>query len=178
MNRIPFRDFTPDVDPSVYIADGVQLIGDVKIDKHSSIWFNAVVRADLAEIRIGARTNLQDGVIAHLNTGQPLIIGNDVSIGHGAIVHGCIIADGALIGMGAIVLNGAEIGEYALVGAGALVAENQKIPPYSLAVGSPARVVRKLTEQDLHRMAVTSNNYISAAQEYMSLQNKRVSDEV
>ncbi len=178
MNHIPYHGKSPKIDPSVYIADGVQLIGDVKIEQDSSVWFNAVVRADLAEIRIGARTNLQDGAIAHLNTGQPLIIGNDVSIGHGAIVHGCVIANGALIGMGAILLNGAEIGECALIGAGSLVTENQKIPPYSLAVGSPARVIRQLTEHDLQRMSVTATNYVKAAKKYKSEQEKRVNDEV
>ncbi|MEF2964335.1 gamma carbonic anhydrase family protein [Paenibacillus sp. M1] len=156
----------PVLDPSVYIAEGAKVIGDVSVGAESSIWFNAVLRGDLSPIVIGSRTNLQDGVIGHVNTGQPLIVMDDVSVGHGAIIHGCTIGQGTLIGMGAIVLNGAEIGEYALVGAGSLVTENKKIPPYTLSLGSPARVVRELTEADLQRMKTTAESYVIKGKEY------------
>ncbi|MNJ51584.1 putative acetyltransferase [compost metagenome] len=156
----------PIVDASVFAAEGAKLIGDVTVGKESSIWFNAVLRGDLAPIVIGERTNLQDGVIGHVNTGQPLIVDDDVSIGHGAIIHGCHIGKGTLIGMGAIILNGADIGEYALIGAGSLVTENTVIPPYTLSLGSPARVVRELTEDDLRRMKLTTDSYVAKGKEY------------
>ncbi|GIP20086.1 MULTISPECIES: gamma carbonic anhydrase family protein [Paenibacillus] len=165
---ISYMGKTPFVDPSVYVAEGAKLAGDVRIGKDSSIWFNAVLRGDLAPIIIGERSNLQDGVIAHVNTGQPLIISDDVSVGHAAIVHGCTIGKGTLIGMGAICLNGAEIGEYALIGAGSLIPENRKIPPYTLSLGSPARVVRELTEADLQRMKLTTDSYVLKGREYRS----------
>lgn len=163
---IPYQGRSPQVDSSVFIAEGAKLIGDVRIGKESSIWYNAVLRGDLAEIVIGSRTNLQDGVIGHVNTSQPLIVGDDVSVGHAAVIHGCIIGTGTLIGMGAIVLNGADIGEYALVGAGSLVTENTRIPPYTLSLGSPAKVVRELTEADLDRMRRTTESYVVKGKEY------------
>ncbi|WP_110932511.1 gamma carbonic anhydrase family protein [Paenibacillus bouchesdurhonensis] len=156
----------PVVDASVFVAEGAKLIGDITMGKDSSVWFNAVLRGDLAEIVIGERTNLQDGVVGHVNTGQPLIVGDNVSVGHAAIIHGCHIGKGTLIGMGAIILNGAAIGEYALIGAGSLVTENTVIPPYTLALGSPARVVRELTEADLRRMKLTTDSYVVKGKEY------------
>jgi carbonic anhydrase/acetyltransferase-like protein (isoleucine patch superfamily) len=120
-----------------------KIVGDVTIGAGNTIWFNAVLRGDLAPIVIGEHCNIQDGVIGHVNSDQPLIVGDGVSVGHAAIIHGCKIGKGTLIGMGAIVLNGADIGEYALVGAGALVTENQVIPPGTLCLGSPVRVVRE-----------------------------------
>jgi len=156
----------PRIADGVFLAPGVQVIGDVTIGESSTVWYNAVLRGDLAPIVIGSRSNIQDGCIGHVNTNEPLIIGDDVSVGHGAIIHGCKIGDGTLIGMGAIVLNGAEIGEYALIGAGSLVTEGMKIPAYTLALGSPARVVRELTEADLQRMKRTTDNYVARGIEY------------
>lgn len=161
-----YKGIQPDVHPSVFLASGVQLIGDVSIGAESSVWYNAVLRGDLAPIRIGRRTNIQDGCIGHVNTDQPLWIGDEVSIGHGAIVHGCRIGTGTLIGMGAIILNGADIGEYALIGAGSLVTENKQIPAYTLSLGSPAKVVRELTEQDLERMKRTMEGYVLKGKEF------------
>lgn len=155
---IRYQGKLPVVDASVFVADGAKLIGDVTVGSMASIWYNAVLRGDLAEIVIGDRTNIQDGVVGHVNTSQPLIVGNDVSVGHSAIIHGCRIGHGTLIGMGAIVLNGADIGEYALIGAGSVVTENKKVPPYTLSLGSPARVVRELTEEDLQRMKRTAES--------------------
>lgn len=163
---IRYQGKLPVIDSSAFIAEGAKLIGDVSVGSEASIWYNAVLRGDLAEIVIGARTNIQDGVIGHVNTSQPLIVGDDVSVGHAAIIHGCRIGKGTLIGMGAIVLNGADIGEYALVGAGSLVTENTKIPPYTLSLGSPARVVRELTEDDLRRMRRTTESYVAKGKEY------------
>lgn len=155
----------PLVDPTAFIAEGAKVVGDVVIGKESSIWYNAVLRGDLAPITIGSRVNIQDDCIGHVNTDQPLIVEDDVSVGHGAIIHGCRIGRGTLIGMGAIVLNGAEIGEYALIGAGALVTENKNIPPRTLVLGTPARVVRELTEKDLERMRRTMESYVEKGQE-------------
>lgn len=162
----PYKQFNPQLHPTVFIAAGVQLIGDVEVEEDCSIWYNAVLRGDLAPVRIGARTNIQDGCIGHVNTNQPLIVESDVSVGHGAIIHGCTIGRGTLIGMGAIVLNGANIGEYALIGAGSLVTENTKIPPYTLSLGSPAKVVRELNEHDLQRMKRTMESYVQKGREY------------
>lgn len=161
-----YKDIVPIVHPSVYLANGVKIIGDVQIGEQSSVWFNAVLRGDLAPIRVGSGTNLQDGVIGHVNRNQPLIIGDSVSVGHAAIIHGCTIGNGSLIGMGATVLNGAEIGEHVLVGAGTLITENKKIPAYTLVLGRPGKVVRELGEDDLQRMAATAASYREKAVEF------------
>jgi carbonic anhydrase/acetyltransferase-like protein (isoleucine patch superfamily) len=161
-----YKQFKPQLHHTVFTAAGVQLIGDVEVDEDCSLWFNAVLRGDLAPVRIGARTNIQDGCIGHVNTNQPLLVEAEVSVGHGAIIHGCTIGKGTLIGMGAIVLNGANIGEYALVGAGSLVTENRTIPPYTLSLGSPAKVIRELNEQDLQRMKRTMESYVQKGREY------------
>jgi carbonic anhydrase/acetyltransferase-like protein (isoleucine patch superfamily) len=164
--QLPYDGKLPLMAPDVFVAEGARIVGDVTIGEKSSVWFNAVLRGDLAPIIIGKHCNIQDGVVGHVNTNQPLIVGDGVSIGHAAIIHGCTIGKGTLIGMGAIVLNGAEIGEYALVGAGSLVTENQVIPPNTLCLGSPAKVVRQLTEQDLLRMKNTADSYVSKGEQY------------
>jgi carbonic anhydrase/acetyltransferase-like protein (isoleucine patch superfamily) len=163
-----FNGKSPQVHPSVYLAPGVQIIGDVVIEEGATIWFNTVLRGDLAPIRIGRRSNIQDGCVGHVNVDQPLIIEEDVSVGHGAIIHGCHIGKGTLIGMGAIVLNGASIGEYALIGAGSLVTENKSIPSFTLSLGSPAKTVRALTEDDLNRMKRTTDSYVIKGAEYLA----------
>ncbi len=171
----PYQGKLPIIGESVFLATGVQVIGDVTIEDETSIWFNAVLRGDLAPIRIGRRSNIQDGCVGHVNLNQPLEVGEDVSIGHSAIIHGCTIGKGTLIGMGAIVLNGATIGEYALVGAGSLVTENTALPAYTLSLGSPARVVRELTEADLKRMKRTTESYVLKGSEYRMEQDSRSS---
>ncbi|WP_373229765.1 gamma carbonic anhydrase family protein [Cohnella sp.] len=163
---LPFMGKLPQLASDVYVAEGAKIVGDVTIGEKSSVWFNAVLRGDLAPIHIGKHCNIQDGVVGHVNRNQPLIVGDGVSVGHAAIIHGCTIGKGTLIGIGAIVLNGADIGEYALVGAGALVTENQVIPPNTLCLGTPAKVVRSLTEQDLLRMQTTAESYVSKGEQY------------
>ncbi|GAB6990286.1 gamma carbonic anhydrase family protein [Paenibacillus pini] len=163
---IKYYEQMPRIHSSVYMAEGAKIIGDVQVGEESSIWFNAVLRGDMAPILIGNRCNIQDGTVGHVNTDQPLILADEVSVGHAAIIHGCTIGKGTLIGMGAIVLNGADIGEYALVGAGSIVTENKKIPPYTLSLGSPARVVRELTEEDLQRMTRTMEGYVEKGRAY------------
>ena len=166
MMLLPYKGIMPSAHASCYIAEGSKLIGDVAIGEKSTVWFNAVLRGDLAPIRIGHSCNIQDGVVGHVNDGQPLVLEDEVSVGHSAIIHGCTIGRGTLIGMGAIVLNGAEIGEYALIGAGSIVTENKKIPPYTLSLGTPAKVVRELTEDDLQRMKKTMESYVTKGIEY------------
>ncbi|GGF75018.1 gamma carbonic anhydrase family protein [Paenibacillus albidus] len=163
---IAYGDYIPRLADNVYVADGAKLVGDVRVGRNSGIWFNAVLRGDLAPVIVGERCNIQDGAIGHVAEGLPLVLGDDISVGHGAIIHGCRLGKGTLIGMGAIVLNGAEIGEYALIGAGSLVTENKIIPPFTLSMGSPAKVVRELNEQDLLRMARTAESYVNKAKEY------------
>ena len=162
--RIPYQQIVPEIHPSVYIAQGAMIIGDVTIGEESNVWFNAVLRGDLDQIRIGARTNIQDGTIVHLDNGYPCIIGDDVTVGHGCIVHGCTVGDGAMLGMGAIVLTGAKIGERAIVGAGALVREGQEIPPETVAVGIPAKVRRDVSTEDLERIRFGTLDYVTRGQ--------------
>jgi carbonic anhydrase/acetyltransferase-like protein (isoleucine patch superfamily) len=163
---ISYKGQLPRLAQDVYIAEGVKLIGDVVIGTGSTVWFNAVLRGDMAPIMIGDRCNIQDGAIGHVNNNQPLHLEDEVSVGHGAIIHGCRIGKGTLIGMGAIVLNGADVGEYALIGAGSVVTENKTIPSYTLSLGTPAKVVRELTEQDLQRMKQTMEGYVTKGKEY------------
>ena len=157
----------PQIDQTVFVAEGAKLIGEVTVGAHSTIWYNTVLRADLSPIVIGKRTNIQDGCVGHVNRGIPLLLGDEVSVGHGAIIYGCSIGQGTLVGMGAIILNGAKIGEYALVGAGSLITENTEIPPYTLAFGSPARVVRELSEDDLLSMKRTMESYVEKGKEQL-----------
>ncbi len=162
-----FNGIEPVLGKRLFIADGAKVIGAVTLEDDVSIWFNAVLRGDLEPIRIGAGSNVQDGAILHTDAGQPCNVGSDVTIGHGAIVHGAVVGDGALIGMGAIVLSGAVIGERALVAAGALVPEGREIPAGWLALGSPARPVRPLTEGEFARMAEGIRHYREKKDQYL-----------
>lgn len=160
-------DVKPQLHPTAYMAPGAQLIGNITIGTESSVWFNSVLRGDNAPIVIGEKTNIQDGCTLHVDPGLPLHIGNKVSIGHNVILHGCTIHDGALIGMGAIVLNHAEIGEQALIAAGTLITEKKKIPPRVLVMGSPGKVVRELNEEDLQMLQFVSEHYVGQSRRYM-----------
>jgi carbonic anhydrase/acetyltransferase-like protein (isoleucine patch superfamily)/uncharacterized damage-inducible protein DinB len=154
------------IHPTAWIAPGAVVVGDVTIGARSSVWFNTVVRGDTDRIAVGDDSNLQDLSVVHVDEGQPAIIGSRVTVGHRAILHGCVIQDDCLIGMGAIVLSGARVGNGSLVGAGALVREGQVIPPRSLAVGAPARVVGEVGEA--HRVAIRhgSTHYAELAASY------------
>lgn len=165
----PYRGKYPEVDPSVYLADSAVVIGDVVIGRDSSIWFHTVVRGDINFIRIGERTNIQDGCVLHVaHEAHALVIGSDVTVGHGAIVHACTVRDGCLVGMGAIILDGAVIGENSLVAAGSLVKMNDVIPAGVLAAGSPARVVRPLTADEIGSLKDTAAGYVEYAKNYLS----------
>ena len=151
-----------------WVAPNATVIGTVEIGEDASIWFGAVVRGDLDVIRIGRGCNIQDGAVLHTDPGLPLTLGADCSVGHLAMVHGCTVGHGSLIGIGAIVLNRAEIGEECLIGAGALITVDKKIPPRSLVVGSPGRVVRTLTDEDIARMQRTAQGYQQRWKRYVA----------
>ncbi|MEW9673426.1 gamma carbonic anhydrase family protein [Ammoniphilus sp. 3BR4] len=161
-----YKNRFPQIDETAYIAPGSKIIGDVTIGKESSVWFNCVLRGDNDSIKIGNNVNIQDGSICHADKNFPLSVANDVSVGHNVILHGCTVGQGALIGMGSIILNNAEIGEYALVGAGSLIPEGKKIPPRTLVMGSPAKVVRELTDRDLENLNMTTQGYLNHCQQY------------
>lgn len=158
----------PRLGRGVFVADNAVLIGDVEIGNDCSIWFGTVVRGDVNSIRIGSRTNIQDNCTLHVAAGTwPVIIAEEVTVGHSAVVHGCTIHRGALIGMGSRVLDGAVIGQGSLVGAGALVPEGMKVPPHTLVVGVPARVKRPLTEQESAHLQQSWLNYIQYKDTYL-----------
>lgn len=163
---IPFHGKSPEVGDSVFVADGAKIVGDVTIETDSSVWFNAVLRGDLAPIRIGQRTNIQDGAVGHVNRGEGLIIGDDVSVGHGAIIHACTIGSGTLVGMGSIVMSKAIVGRGVLIGAGALVTEGTQIPDFSLCFGSPAKVIRRLEPLEMKELQETAARYAAKAKEF------------
>jgi len=157
---IPYQGVMPTVHPSVFVAPGAMIIGDVTIGEESSVWFNSVLRGDLEPIRIGCRTNIQDGALIHMDKEVPCLIGDDVTIGHGAILHSCTIGNESLIGMGAILLTGSTLGERAVVAAGTLVREGQEIPPGTVAMGVPAKVRREVTEAELERVRSGKDDYV------------------
>ncbi len=156
----------PSVDPTAWVAPSADLIGDVRLGPRASVWFGAVIRADNTPILLGEETNFQDGAIGHSDPGAPLTIGARVTVGHQAILHGCTVEDEALIGMGARILNGAVIGAQCIVGAGALVTEGTRFEPRSLIVGSPARAVRPLTDQQVAMLRVSAAHYAEKAAGY------------
>lgn len=162
-----YRALTPRVHATAFVADSAQIIGDVELAEDTSVWFCSVVRADVNIIRIGRGTNIQDGTIMHVNRhGQPTILGDFVTVGHAARLHGCRIADHCLIGIGAIVLDGAEVGEQSLVAAGSLVSPGTRIPPRSFVIGTPAKVRRAVDDADLELIRSSARNYIDLKNEY------------
>lgn len=155
----------PKVAKSVFIAEGAKVMDDVEIGEESSVWYNSVIRGDLAKIKIGSYTNIQDLVVVHVNESQSVTIEDYVTIGHSAILHGCKIGRGSLIGMGAIILDGTVIGEETTIAAGSLVPGNKTFPPRVLLMGSPARVVRELSETEIAAMYETAKRYIRKAKD-------------
>lgn len=154
-----FQGKHPQIHPSAYIAPGAQIIGDVVIEENASVWFNAVLRGDVEQIRVGKGSNIQDGTVIHTDYGFPVNVEENVTVGHNVILHGCTIKSGSLIGMGATILNGAVIGEGALVAANALVLEGRTIPPGSLAAGAPAKVVREITPENAEALRHAAEHY-------------------
>ena len=163
----PFRGILPQVDNSVYIDQSAQVIGDVHIGADSSVWMNVVIRGDVNTIRIGRRSNIQDGTIIHvMRDTHPTRVGDEVTVGHAAVLHGCTIEDRCLIGMGAMLLNGAVIGSDSIVAAGTLVTEETKIPPRSLVMGRPGAVRRALTDTEVALIRDYAERYVGYKKDY------------
>jgi carbonic anhydrase/acetyltransferase-like protein (isoleucine patch superfamily) len=164
----PFRGVLPRVHPTAYIDDSAQVIGDVEIGEASSLWMCVVVRGDVNRIRIGRRSNVQDGTVVHvMKDTHATMIGDEVTIGHAAVVHGCTIGHRCLVGMGAILLNGVEVGEGSIVAAGTLLVEGALIPPRSLVMGSPGKVRRPLTDDEVREIEAYADRYVQYRLEYM-----------
>lgn len=171
----PFQGMHPQIDPTAFIAETAVIIGDVVIGPQSSIWYNVVARGDVNFIRIGSRSNIQDLSMLHVthkkdadDPGAPLIIGDDVTVGHSVTLHGCTVGNGAFIGMQAIVMDKVEVGEGALIGARALVTEETVIPPYTLWMGSPARCKRELTPEEIAWLKKSPQNYVNYARQFIA----------
>jgi carbonic anhydrase/acetyltransferase-like protein (isoleucine patch superfamily) len=164
----PFRGTSPRVHPTAFVDASAQVIGDVEIGEESSVWMCVVIRGDVNSIKVGKRTNLQDGTIVHAMTGtHATSIGDNVTVGHAAVIHGCTIEDQCLIGMGAILLNGAHVGAGSIVAAGTLVVEGQKVPPRSLVMGSPGKVKRLLTHAEAADIQRYADHYVGYRLDYL-----------
>ena len=172
---LPFRGEKPTLKKDAWIAPGATVIGDVTMGEESAVWFGCVVRGDVHRIEIGARSNIQDLSMVHVThyknpdkrDGNPTIIGNDVTVGHRVMLHGCTIEDACLIGMSATILDGAVIGRESIVGAGSLVTKNKVFPPRSLIMGSPAKVVRELTDEEVEELYASAKRYVAFKNEYL-----------
>ncbi|HLR64208.1 MAG TPA: gamma carbonic anhydrase family protein [Pseudogracilibacillus sp.] len=168
-----YKDKHPIIDPSAYIAHDATIIGDVTIEEEASIYFKAVIRGDVNSTFIGKRVNVQDLSLIHQSPKYPVILHDNVTIGHQATLHGCTVHDNALIGMDSVLLDGSEVGEFALIGAGSLVSQNTKIPAYTLAYGRPARVVRELTEEEVAELKRITQSYVDKGKYYNSIPSLR-----
>lgn len=156
----------PQLAAGAWVADGATVLGQVALGADASVWYGAVLRADNDRITIGARSNVQDGSVLHTDAGIPLIVGDDVTIGHQVMLHGCTVGDGSLIGIGSVVLNGARIGRHCLVGAKSLVTEGKEFPDGALIMGSPAKVVRMLTPEQIEHLQFSAAHYVAQAQRH------------
>lgn len=156
----------PAIHESCFLAETAELIGDVSLGEDANIWFGTVVRGDENVVRIGKRTNVQDNCTLHISREHPCILGDDVTVGHGAIVHACTIGDRVLVGMGAILLNGAVIEDDVIIGAGSVVPPGKRIPSGSMVMGTPAKVVRSLTREEIEWLPVSASNYVKLASDY------------
>ncbi|MEH7298858.1 gamma carbonic anhydrase family protein [Neobacillus drentensis] len=166
---IPYKGVSPTVHDSVFVAPGAYIIGNVEIGKESTVWFNAVLRGDDGPIIVGERCSIQDNSTIHLYEGFPVIIEDDVTVGHNVILHGCKIGKRSIIGMGSTLLDNVEVGEECIIGANTLLAGGIKIPPRSLVLGSPGKVVRELTEKDLQMLQMSSEHYVQKGKEFMEI---------
>ncbi len=159
-------DVTPDVHPTAWVADSAQVMGRVSLAENASIWYGAVLRGDNDSISVGRNSNVQDGSVLHTDHGSPLVIGEDVTIGHQVMLHGCTVGDCSLVGIGSVVMNGARIGRHCIVGAGALITEGKQFPDGVLIVGSPAKVVRELTADQIARLQGSAAHYVAQQQRH------------
>ena len=156
----------PETEKASFIAENATIIGDVKLEEGTTVWYGAVIRGDGDSIRIGKNTNIQDNTVVHVDPDNPVVIGENVTIGHSCIIHGCTIGDNCLIGMGSIIMNGAKIGDNCLVGAGALITENKEFPSGSKIIGSPAKMKSEVTEKDLELIKYSADYYMKDAEMY------------
>ncbi len=171
---IEYKGKKPIIEEGVFIADGAIIIGDVTIGRDSNVWFNTVIRGDMNSIRIGCKSSIQDLVLIHVSRqGPPVVIGDRVTIGHKATIHGSKIDNDVLIGMGAILLDGTEIGEYSVVAAGSVLTENTKIPPYSLVVGVPGKIKKTFTADEIKRFDYFHKHYLELKEDYLSMKKGR-----
>jgi len=161
-----FEKNVPEVHPEAWVASNTTIIGKVRLEKNSSIWFNAVLRGDIELITIGEGSNIQDGSVLHTDPGYPLTVGKRVTVGHMVMLHGCQISDDTLIGIGSIILNNAKIGKNCIVGANTLITENKVIPDNSLVVGSPGRVIRKVTDEEIKAILENGKHYVDFSKKY------------
>jgi carbonic anhydrase/acetyltransferase-like protein (isoleucine patch superfamily) len=164
----PYKGILPRVHPTVFVDQTAQVIGDVEIGEESSVWMNVVMRGDVHWVRVGRRSNVQDGTIVHVMNGtHPTTIGDDVTIGHAAVVHGCTLHDRVLVGMGAIILNGVEVGEDSIIAAGTLLPEGMTVPPRSLVMGSPGKVRRTLGDEEVVSILGFASRYVAYRLDYL-----------
>jgi len=161
---LPYKGVSPEIHPSAFVAPGAAVLGDVVIGEDSNIWFGCVLRGDVDVIRIGKRSNIQDGTIVHLSRNAPTLVGDDVTVGHGAILHGCVLEDRAFVGMGATVLDGAVVS--GMLGAGALLTQGKRVPAGELWAGSPARFMRKLSQEEIDGFVPHAWAYVELARQY------------
>ena len=163
---LKFKEFYPKINPSAWIAPSADLIGNIEIGEDSSVWFGCVIRSDINEVKIGKNTNIQDLSCIHTDTNSKTIIGNNVTVGHKVMLHGCIIEDNCLIGMSATILDNAVIGEGSIVGANSLVTAGKVFPPRSMIMGSPAKVVKQLSQEDVDKLIAYAGRYVEYKNEY------------
>lgn len=159
-------DWVPRISASAWVADSASVMGRITLEDEASIWYGTVARADSAEIRIGARSNIQDNSVLHVDIGKPLTIGCDVTVGHQVMLHGCSVGDGSLIGIQAVVLNGAKIGKNCMVAAGSVVTEGKEFPDGVLIMGAPAKVVRELSPEQVARIKMSASHYVENLQQH------------
>ena len=161
-----FEGVKPKINENTYISESVDIVGKVEIEENVNIWFGTRLRADMNKIVVGANTNIQENSVVHVDSKSPCIIGNNVTIGHAAIIHGCNIADNVLVGMGSIILNNAKIGNNTIIGAGSLITQGKEFPEGVLILGNPAKVVRKLTQAEIESIQCSADNYVRLSKKY------------
>ena len=164
--KLQFNGVAPSINENAYVSESVDIIGDVKVEENVSIWFGARLRADMNKIVIGANSNIQENAVVHVDIESPVIIGENVTIGHSAIIHGCNISNNVLVGMVSIILNNAKISKNSIVGAGALVTQGKEFEEGVLILGNPAKVVRKLSEEEIKSIKRSADNYVALSKKY------------
>lgn len=164
--KLQFNGVAPSINENAYVSESVDIIGDVKVEENVSIWFGARLRVDMNKIVIGANSNIQENAVVHVDIESPVIIGENVTIGHSAIIHGCNISNNVLVGMGSIILNNAKISKNSIVGAGALVTQGKEFEEGVLILGNPAKAVRKLSEEEIKSIKRSADNYVALSKKY------------